>query len=179
MIQDATSHIIHGLLMHCWSCVDALLMLPWGVATLTLTIFPITAGNTSMIGTCGTNSRWNMKYAIMNIVEALLILCWTSVDALLTICWRSSNTLLTLILKDSDIHFQYIAHKDRQAFDYGSRPLHSRPITHDVLPNIVNTALTLISSVAISSLPIVRRRVANSSIICKCTSISLRLLVMH
>jgi len=81
----------------------------WRVATSTLTIFPITMANTSIMGKChctalGSHTMQHPKLLTLywHSVDAVLTLCWRSVDALLTLCWRSVDALLTLCWRSVD-----------------------------------------------------------------------------
>jgi len=71
-------HSVDTLLTLCWRFVDALLTLCWrsflGVATMTLTILPIKAANTSIMGTGRTIALGLLK---MQHTKSL------------TLCWRS------------------------------------------------------------------------------------------
>jgi len=110
--------------MLCWRSVHTRLMMCWlsflGVATSTLTIFPLKTANTSIMGKSHSTALglykmpppkwlalgWCSVDALLMLfwpcADALLMLCWCLVDPLLTLWWCSVDALLTLCRRSVD-----------------------------------------------------------------------------
>jgi len=163
--------------MLCWRCVDALLTLCWcsfrGVAVLTQMTLPIKAANTSIMDKCCSTALGLYK---MQHTKSL------------TLRWRLF----------SDWGWNHVticfAHNGCRYVDSGYMPLESPWIIQDATPKIVDTLLTLywrcvdalltlswrwFWGVAVLTDTILPIQAANTSIMGKCSSISLGLYKMQ